>query len=133
MMGEVRAGKVDGAYFQDWNGIVYAIHLVGVNEVTMEINLRYRIPEPLWKRFKNALDRVGAETAGAVLRGMTAQLASLRTCPLWVSFTGVHPWPKSILFPAKESPPNRPRPRFGGSRHHLPPSKSPDKSAVSGC
>jgi hypothetical protein len=31
----------------------------------METNLRYQIPEPLWKRFKNALDRVGAETAGA--------------------------------------------------------------------
>jgi hypothetical protein len=31
----------------------------------METNLRYQIPEPLWKRFKNALDRVGAETARA--------------------------------------------------------------------
>jgi hypothetical protein len=41
------------------------MHLVVVNEVPMETNLRYRIPEPLWKRFKNALDRVGAETAGA--------------------------------------------------------------------
>jgi hypothetical protein len=39
----------------------------------MEENLRYKVPEPLWKRFENALDRVGAETAGAVLRRMTAQ------------------------------------------------------------
>jgi hypothetical protein len=30
----------------------------------METNLRYQLPEPLWKRFRNALDRVGAETAG---------------------------------------------------------------------
>ena len=39
----------------------------------METNLRYQIQEPLWKRFKNALDRVGAETAGAVLPRMTAK------------------------------------------------------------
>lgn len=39
----------------------------------METNLRCQIPEPLWMRFRNALDRVGAETAGAVLPRMTVQ------------------------------------------------------------
>jgi hypothetical protein len=41
------------------------MHLVVSDEVPMETNLRYQIQEPLWKRFRNALDRVGAETAGA--------------------------------------------------------------------
>jgi len=53
------------ACFQNWNGIAHAMHLVVSDEVPMETNLRYRMPEPLWKRFKSALDRVGAETAGA--------------------------------------------------------------------
>ena len=41
------------------------MHLFVSDEVPMGKNLRYQIQEPLWKRFKNALDRVGAETAGA--------------------------------------------------------------------
>lgn len=41
------------------------MHLIVVDEVPMDYNLRYRIPEPLWKRFKNALDQVEAETARA--------------------------------------------------------------------
>ena len=70
------------AYFQIWlvlidrlctiraciqigNGIANAMHLIVVDEVPMDYNLRYRIPESLWKRFKNVLDLVEAETARA--------------------------------------------------------------------
>lgn len=53
------------ASFQNRNGIAHAMHLVVSDKVSMDSNLRCQIPEPLWKRFKNSLDRVGAETAGA--------------------------------------------------------------------
>jgi hypothetical protein len=47
------------------NGIVNAMHLIVVDEVPMEYKLRYQMPESLWKRFKNTLDQVEAETARA--------------------------------------------------------------------
>ena len=51
-----------------------------------------------------------------------------------VNCASVRPWPKSILFPAKECHPLRTSsPLFrGGSRPPIPPRKFSDKSAVSG-
>jgi hypothetical protein len=40
------------------------MHLVLADEVAMNENIRFRIAEPLWERFKKALDRVGASTFG---------------------------------------------------------------------
>jgi hypothetical protein len=40
------------------------MHLVVVDEVPMNENIRFRIAEPLWERFKKALDRVGSPTLG---------------------------------------------------------------------
>ncbi len=41
------------------------MHPIVIKFVTMEANQRYQIPDPLWQRFKIALNRVGVETAGA--------------------------------------------------------------------
>jgi hypothetical protein len=40
------------------------MHPIVIKFVTMEASQRYQIPDPLWQRFKIALNRVGAETAG---------------------------------------------------------------------
>ncbi len=53
------------ACFQNRSGTAHPMHIVVSDEFPKEVNLRYQIPEPLWKRFKDALDRVWAETAGA--------------------------------------------------------------------
>jgi hypothetical protein len=45
--------------------MVGAIYLVVANEFKQTDGMSLQIPEPLWKRFRNALDWVGAEFAGA--------------------------------------------------------------------
>ena len=56
------AGDPSRACLQIWKG---TMHLVVADEVPMNENIRFRIAEPLWERFKKALDRVGAPTFGA--------------------------------------------------------------------
>jgi hypothetical protein len=64
------AGAQSRAFFQNREGMGNTMHPVVIRRFTREESRRYQIPDPLWQRFKIALNRVRVETAGAVLQRM---------------------------------------------------------------